>query len=235
VNAVEPLKRYLIDYQGFDDTEMHLESNALGDPWDINDPNTDPLAESRIGAGWDKAFSGHYELTGRITGEARIRGKTYAVDCIDTADRSWGVRDDRTVANITWLHGSFGEDLTLHAMALIDPAHDENFGGLISGYVLENGKAYGLVEMTGRSERSGMYAMSTLLEAVDVRGPRYQISGATMNAGPLGPRPAVLYVQHFMRWNCDGKIGYGVQTDGITRAYATRHRDALGTRIGVSR
>jgi hypothetical protein len=102
VNAVEPLKRYLIDYQGFDDTEMHLESNALGDPWDINDPNTDPLAESRIGAGWDKAFSGHYELTGRITGEARIRGKTYAVDCIDTADRSWGVRDDRTVTNITW-------------------------------------------------------------------------------------------------------------------------------------
>ena len=232
VNAIEPLKRYLIDYEGIDDTEIHLEFNTLGSPWDINDPDTDPLAHTRIGGGWDKAFSGHYELTGRITGEARIRGKTYEVDCIDTADRSWGVRDDRTVTNITWLHGSFGEHLTLHAMALIDPAHDEHFGGLISGYVLENGEMYGLTEMTGRSERNGMYAMSTLLEAVDVRGKRYQISGATMNAGPLGPWPAVLYVQHFMRWNCNGEIGYGVQTDGITRAYATRHRDALSTGTG---
>ena len=227
VRAVEPLQRYLIDYVGIDDTEIHLEFRALMAPWDLNDPVTDPLAAQRIGQGWDKAFSGHYELTGHITGEARIRGKTYQVDCIDTADRSWGVRDDRGVTNITWLHGSFGEHLTLHAMALIDPARDANFGGLISGYVLENGQAYGLVSMTGRSERSGMYAMSTLLEAVDVRGRRFQITGATMNAGPLGPWPAVLYVQHFMRWNCNGEIGYGVQTDGITRAYATRNRDAL--------
>jgi hypothetical protein len=53
-----------------------------------------------------------------------------------------------------------------------------------------------------------------------------------MNCGPLGPWPAVLYVQHFMRWNCNGQIGYGVQTDGITRAYATRHRDALQSGTG---
>lgn len=233
VHASKPLEHYLIDYVGIDDTEIHLEFKALADPWDINDPKTDPLAQSRIGAGWDSAFSGHYELTGRITGEARIRGTTYEVDCVDTADRSWGIRDDRNVTNITWLHGSFGEELTLHAMALIDPAHDEHFGGLISGYVLEDGDVYGLVEITGRSERSGMYAMSTLLEVVDVRGKRYEISGATLNAGPLGPWPAVLYVQHFMRWNCAGKIGYGVQTDGITRAYATRHRDKLRTGTGL--
>jgi hypothetical protein len=233
VKAVEPNKHYEIDYVGIDDTEMHLEFNALGDPWDINDPETDPLAHTRIGAGWDKAFSGHYELTGRITGEARIRGTTYAVDCIDTADRSWGVRDDRSVTNITWLHGSFGEDLTLHAMAFIDPAHDENFGDLISGYVLENGTAYGLVEITGRSKRRGMYAMSSVIEVVDVRGQRYEITGSTLNAGPLGPWPAVIYVQHFMRWNCAGKIGYGVQTDGVTRAYATRYRDLLATGTGA--
>ncbi len=234
VVAEDPLKHYRIDYQGFDDTEIHLEFKTLGAPWDINDTETDPLAHTRVGAGWDAAFSGHYELTGHITGEARIRGTTYEVDCIDTADRSWGIRDDRTVTNITWLHGSFGESLTLHAMALIDPAVDENFGGLISGYVLEDGEMHGLVEITGRSERSGMYAMSTILEVVDVRGHRYEITGATMNAGPLGPWPAVLYVQHFMRWNYNGKIGYGVQTDGITRAYASRHRDALQAGGGKS-
>ena len=55
-----------------------------------------------------------------------------------------------------------------------------------------------------------------------------------MNAGPLGPWPEVLYVQHFMRWNYNGKIGYGVQTDGITRAYASRHRDALQAGGGKS-
>lgn len=233
VHAKVPLKHYLIDYVGFDETEIHLEFNALAEPWDINDPETDPIAHTRIGEGWDSAFSGHYELTGRITGEARIRGKTYQVDCVDTADRSWGIRDETSVTNITWLHGSFGEGLTLHAMALIDPAHEEKFGGLISGYVLEDGIMHGLVEITGRSERAGMYAMSTILEVVDVRGKRYEITGSTMNAGPLGPWPAVIYVQHFMRWNCDGQIGYGVQTDGITRAYATRHRDKLKTGTGV--
>ena len=233
VHAKVPLKHYLIDYVGFDETEIHLEFNALAEPWDINDPETDPIAHTRIGEGWDSAFSGHYELTGRITGEAHIRGKTYQVDCVDTADRSWGIRDETSVTNITWLHGSFGEGLTLHAMALIDPAHEEKFGGLISGYVLEDGIMHGLVEITGRSERAGMYAMSTILEVVDVRGKRYEITGSTMNAGPLGPWPAVIYVQHFMRWNCDGQIGYGVQTDGITRAYATRHRDKLKTGTGV--
>ena len=33
-----------------------------------------------------------------------------------------------------------------------------------------------------------------------------------------------------MRWNLDGRIGYGVQQDVMSRAYLTRHRDAMRNR-----
>lgn len=227
IKAIVPLKRYRIDYVGIDDTEIHVEFEALMEPFDMNDPLQDPKAAGRIGKGWGAAFNGHYEITGRVTGTARIRGIDYRVDCIDTLDRSWGVRKERDNSCATWLHGSFGTDLTVHALLGLDPARDQNFGPLISGYVLEDGKVFGLVEMTGTCERSGIYPMSSLIEAIDVRGKRYAFTGATINASPWAPYPSIVYVQCFMRWNMAGRIGFGVQQDVLSRAYLTRHRDAL--------
>ena len=227
VKALEPLKRYSVQYTGIDDTDFDLEFNSLMPPFDMNDPAMDPCAAARQGAGWDKAFAGHYEITGRITGRARIRGKTYDVDCIDTLDRSWGPRGERDNSNAIWFHGSFGEALTVHALVGVDPARTAEFGKLISGYVLENGTVHGLVSVSGRSERRGAYPMSSEIEVVDVRGKRFRFTGATINAGPWGPYPSVLYLQCFMRWNMDGLIGYGVQQDVLSRAYMSRNRDAL--------
>lgn len=33
-----------------------------------------------------------------------------------------------------------------------------------------------------------------------------------------------------MRVNCGGELGYGVQQLGLSRAYLTRHRDAIANR-----
>lgn len=228
VKAVEPLKRYRIDYKGIDDTEIHLDFVSLMPPFDMNDPEMDPLAGPRIGKGWGgAAFSGHYEITGRITGEARLRGKNYKVDCVDTLDRSWGPRKERDNGNAIWLHGSFGEALTMHAFFGLDPANTAEFGPLISGYVLEDGQVHGLVEGKGRAERIHNLPISNEVEVTDSRGKTFRFNAAAVNGANWAPFPSMIYAQSLMRWHYGDKIGFGVQQDVISRAYLTRNRAAM--------
>lgn len=230
VKAVEPLKHYRLDYVGIDDTEIHVDFKALMEPFDMNDPDMDPLAAPRIGKGWGgAAFSGHYEITGRITGEARLRGVDYRIDYVDTLDRSWGPRKERDNGNAIWLHGSFGESLTMHAFFAFDPAATDEFGALISGYVLEDGKVHGLVKGSGRAARLNSLPMSNSVEVTDIRGKTFRFNAAAVNAAPWAPFPSMLYSQSLMRWTHEGQVGWGIQQDVISRAYMTRNRVAMRT------
>ncbi|MGD9661483.1 MAG: hypothetical protein AB7U63_09430 [Porticoccaceae bacterium] len=228
VTAVTPLEHYHLEYEGIDDTFLELDFHSLMPPFDMNDPDMDPTAADRIGAGWGgAAFSGHYEITGRITGLLRVRGREYKLDCIDTLDRSWGPRKERNNGNATWIHGSFGERLTIHAFVGLDPANEQGFGSLISGYVLENGEISGLVAAEGEVERQGLLPMSSRLRVTDQKGRSFDLTAAAINGCIWAPYPSLVYAQSFMRWNCRGEIGYGIQQDVISRAYLTRHRDAI--------
>ncbi len=227
VRAIKPLEHYEAHYEGIDDTGIDLEFKAIMPPYDMNDPDMDPLAAGRHDAGWSTAFGGHYEQTGRVTGELVVRGKRWKIDCIDTLDRSWGARAERDNAAVVWLHASFGERLTVHALFAFDPAKTAEFGPLISGYVLEDGAVHGLTAIEGRSERNGLLPMSTWLKATDVRGKTFAMTAAAVNGAPWAPYPSLVYVQNLMRWNLDGEIGYGVQQDVMARTYLTRNRDAL--------
>ncbi|MCA8977474.1 MAG: hypothetical protein KDC98_22315, partial [Planctomycetes bacterium] len=91
----------------------------------------------------------------------------------------------------------------------------------------EDGAVHGLTAIEGRSERAGLLPMSTVLKATDVRGKTFAMTAAAINGSPWAPYPSLVYVQNLMRWNLDGEIGYGVQQDVMSRAYLTRHRDAL--------
>jgi hypothetical protein len=73
----------------------------------------------------------------------------------------------------------------------------------------------------------GLFPMSTVLRATDIRGKTFEMTGAAMNAAPWAPYPSVVYAQCLMRWNCGGEIGYGVQQDVMSRAYLTRQRDRM--------
>jgi hypothetical protein len=225
VKCLEPLHRYQIDFTGFDDTEIHLESTSLMRPWDMHDPDMDPSARKGMSSHW--SFNGHFELTSRIVGEAKIRGTKYAVDCVDTHDRSWGARPEIERPNAIWLHASFGQRLTLHLLTFSDIAATSEFGRLLSGYVLEDGQVFGIVEARGRSERSGIFPLSTYLEAVDARGKKFVMTGAVMNAARWEPYSCMSYPQSFMRWNCNGEIGYGLQQDANSRGYLCRNRDRI--------
>jgi hypothetical protein len=227
VKAIEPTRSYHVVYEGIDETRFDLHYQAIHEPYDLNDPEMDPMAARRAGGAWDTSWSGHYETTYRITGELVARGQRYAIDCVDTGDRSWGPRVERDNSSVIWWHASFGEDLTVHLFTGHDIARTAAMGPHVSGYVLENGKTYGLTDSRGTQEYRRAVPMGGELEVTDVRGKRFAMSYSALNACYWAPYPSNTFLQTFMRVNCQGRIGYGVQQMGLSRAYLTRHRDAI--------
>jgi len=230
VNAAEPLMLYRASYQGIDDTHFDLEYTALHAPYDINDPAMDPMAAKRGGPAWDSSWSGHYDVTYHIKGELVVRGRRFAVDCVDTGDRSWGPRPERDNSSVIWWHASFGRSLTIHLFTAHNIAKTAVMGPHISGYVLEDGKVYGLTDSRGTQEYRKAVPMGGELEVTDTRGKRFAMSYSTVNSCYWAPYPSNTYLQSSLRVTHDGRVGFGAQQLGLSRAYLTRHRDAIRTR-----
>jgi hypothetical protein len=230
VKAVEPIKHYRVDYEGFDETSFHLDYRALHVPYDINDPELDPMASARNGPAWDSSWSGHYDITYHVTGKLTVRGKTYAVDCVDTGDRSWGPRPERNNSSVIWWHASFGQALTCHLFTGHDIATTDQLGPHISGYILENGELFGLTTSRGRQEYMAAMPMGGELEVTDVRGKTFAFTYSTVNGCYWAPYPSNTYLQASSRVAHNGLIGNGVQQMGLSRGYLTRNRDLIRNR-----
>jgi hypothetical protein len=228
--AVVPLKHHRVTYQGIDETSFALDYHALHEPYDCNDPAMDPLAAARLGPAWDSSWNGHYEATFRIKGELILRGKRYEVDCVETGDRSWGSRPERDNGTMIWWHAGFGESLTVHLFTRHDLAKTADFGPLVSGYVLEDGKVYGLTAAKGTQEYRKLVPMGGILEVTDIRGKTFAFTYSTVNSSYWAPYPSNTYLQSSMRVNHEGRVGYGIQQLGLSRAYMGRNRDAIRVR-----
>lgn len=131
---------------------------------------------------------------------------------------------------VIWWHTSFGEDLAIHLFTRHDIAQHREMTPHISGYVLENGKVYGLVDSHGIQEYRYALPMGGELGITDVRGKTFHLSYSAPNSSYWAPYPSNTYLQSYMRVNHNGKIGYGVQQIGLSHAYATRHRDTIKLR-----
>jgi hypothetical protein len=229
-HTIDPLKRYRVAYQGIDDTSFELDYCALHAPYDINDPDMDPTAAKRIGPAWDSSWAGHYEQTYLITGKLVVRGKSYAVNCVDTGDRSWGPRPERENSSVIWWHASFREAVTVHLFTAHDIARTAVMGPHISGYIFEGGKIYGLTESRGVQEYRKAIPMGGEVQVTDVRGKNFAFTYSTVNSCYWAPYPSNTYLQASMRVAHEGRTGFGVQQMGLSRAYQTRNRDAIRAR-----
>lgn len=230
IKAVDPTRHYRVDYDGFDDTSFHLDYVALHAPFDINDPAMDPTAAARVGPAWDTSWSGHYDVTYRITGELVVRGKSYRVDCVDTGDRSWGPRAERDNSAVIWWHASFGEALTCHLFTGHDLARRDALGPHVSGYVLDDGELYGVTSSTGTQEYRNAMPMGGLVNVVDTRGKTFRFTYSTVNGCYWAAYPSNTYLQASMRVAHKDLIGNGVQQIGLSRAYMTRNRGLIRER-----
>lgn len=230
LKAVDPVKHYKASYEGIDDTRFELDFVALHEPYDLNDPDMDPTAAKRQSGAWDSSWSGHFEVTYHITGELVVRGKRYAVDCVDTGDRSWGPRPERDNSPVIWWHSSFGKDLTVHLFTGHDIANTARMAPHVSGYVLDKGEVFGLVDSKGQQEYRRAVPVGGELTVTDVRGKSFAMTYSAINSNYWAPYPSNTFLQSYMRVNHAGNIGYGVQQIGLSRAYLTRHRDQIRTR-----
>jgi len=227
IKAINPPSGYQIDYVGYGETEVHVAYEALMSPYDINDPNMDPVtaAEQGEAAGWEAAYKGHYDQTGQFTGVVRISGKSYDVNCVSTMDHSWGVRPEMDLPTISWLHAHFGPDLAVHCIFGIDPYHTEELAPFAHGYVLENGEVYGLTRGTGHTNRDGFRLQNIELDLIDLRGKRYNVSGRAVASCPWVAWPGICDFQSLVRWELDGRTGYGEVQDVLPVKYIVEQRE----------
>ena len=229
VRAFNP-RDYRVDYVGHDGMELHFDFKGLMEPFDIHDPNHSPFAQATQAArnessGLGAAYANHFDLTGHITGSLKVRGKEYAVDCVETMDHSWGPRHEFDWPTMGWSHAHFGTDFALHWINKWDPdkpgAVDEH--ELAHGYVLENGIAYGLTALKIDCIHIGSVLTGIEAEVTDKRGKKFRVLGTAVIGAPWVPYTSSMLYVSMMRWMlADGRMGWGLASFNTSVNVLTR-------------
>ena len=231
VKALSP-RDYRVDYLGIEDSEIHFDVRGIMEPYDIADPEMDPVTRKAKGSSWTfaSAYNGHFDMSARVTGTVKVRGETIPIDCVQVMDHSWGPRTEVDLAAMMWLGADFGDgngnSVAIHAFFPADPANSEICAPLAHGDVTENGKVRGLVSGRLRVTRAAYQPTAILWDCEDETGRKYTLSGATIAGGPWPVYPSVDVGLCLMRWTMDGKTGHGMAMENSSMAYRTRHGKA---------
>ncbi|WP_140847416.1 hypothetical protein [Paracoccus sp. FO-3] len=206
-----------LDYQAPDGTEFHIEFQGLMDPFDTHDPNHSPQARkvedmhADINVG-EKHRAGHFDMTGRITGTLKVRGRSFTVDCIERMDHSWGPRNPTTIKNMYIVSATFDENLFYHMICPWKPdAPRAQRFSLTHGYVCENGEVLGLTDHLRMDvQHLGLVACGLQMEVKDIRGKTHELS-ASLNVGaPWIPYSSAISYLGLMNFYRAGRPGYGI-------------------------
>ncbi|MCK9504459.1 MAG: hypothetical protein M0Q95_09770 [Porticoccaceae bacterium] len=231
VHASSP-KDYVLDYVGFEDTEAHLVIKGLTEPFDIHDPAMSPKAtpdDERCrmeGSGLGEAYGNHFDLTCKVQGTLKIRGKTYQVDCVTTMDHSWGPRCEIGLKSMGWMNASFGEDYSLHWINAVDYSKkaDEQMT-LAHGYVVKNGSLFGLTDLDLKVNRLGAISVAIDVVATDIRGKKHRLYGTPIVGAPWSCYTGTMLYVAMSRWITDqGLIGYGLNMENYPLDMMARMR-----------
>ena len=229
VEAVNPPRDYRVDYVGYDGCEIRFDFKGLMDPFDIHDPNDSPkaaatTAEQHAGAGMGSGYGGHFDLTGHIAGTLKLRGKEYRLDCVETMDHSWGSRPEIHEPSMGWSHAHWSKDFAIKWINHWDPEKPLDISQTLAhGYVMENGKTYGLVDAKYRTNRIGATILSMEVEVTDKRGKTFRFVGTAQSGGPWICYMSALVGASLMRWQLDdGRVGYGLASEITSMQQLTR-------------
>lgn len=218
ISAVDLPRRFRVDYEAEDGTEIHVNWDGLMDPFDIHDPDHSPQAGSAFDIHTDLEHGvhqqvGHGDMTGRITGTLTVRGRTFEVDSVERMDRSWGRRDPMKAGKPCHIvSANFGEDLAFHMICPWDPTRvGPGAFTLTHGYILENGEVYGLTdELEMESYGQGFISQGIKMTVTDVRGNKHTLTATPDVGAPWVAAPTALVHNAMMRWDYEGREGYGV-------------------------
>lgn len=216
----EPNKVWDVDYSDkAADLELHFRYTALMEPYDINDPEQDPLAADKdMDLTWGHAYAGHFDQTGHFEGEISLRGKKHSIDCVSTMDHSWGVRAERQTSTLSWMHAHFSRDFAVHCIFDFGTGQGPDAPSplaLTHGYVLDHGRLYPLKAGEGTSWRTGFYAERIELKVTDTANRTWELEGSALTTFPWQAWPGTVGHNCLLRWTCDGEVGFGEDMDFI--------------------
>ncbi|MES2482244.1 MAG: hypothetical protein V4609_09630 [Pseudomonadota bacterium] len=229
IKAVVPPREFRIDYVGFDDTEIHVDWNGIMDPFDVHDIKHTPHAvgthdEKMAKSGLSRAWNGHFDMTGRVRGTVKVRGKEYPVDSLERMDHSWGERGEHDLPAMDSISAQFDENLAFHLIVAIDmEAPSGRDQKLAHGYVLEDGVQYGVVSMDITSVRLGVTVTSMHMTLTDVRGKTFTLNATADVGAPWNIYATTCYTA-LMRWTMGDRVGYGVVMEVLPIKTLTRLR-----------
>lgn len=215
IKCTKPVMDYHIRYDGGQDVSFDITYTGLMEPYDIHDPNMDPLAAVEVEGDIisHNAYAGHWDQSGRVQGELEIFGKKYNVNCVSSMDHSWGLREERQLKNFCWMNANFENDTSIHCLFLVDPKHLDAFPAIVHGYVREGNAVYGLKAGQGKIVRDRFLHQTFDLEVEDIRGEKHHFTGNAITSNPWIAWPQ-MYISHsFCRWNLNGVDGYGEVQD----------------------
>ena len=217
------LRTYNIEYEGTDDTHFKLRFDGIMEPYDIHDPDMDPITRRSEGQGydWGQAYASHFDMTTHETGNLTVRGTTYPIDCIQTMDHSWGPRSESDLGSLAWVSGNF-DGISIHCIFPIDPAVTAD-SEVAHGYVVEDGKVIGLVGGKLHIDRIGYQPVAAVFELEDELGRKHVMHGGAMAGGYWQPFMMMEVGYALMRWTLGGKVGHGIYQEGTSLAYRARH------------
>lgn len=242
VIATKPPTDYRIDYVGYDDTEIHVDWKGIMEPFDIHDAKHSPLASGDAqsqaeGSAMGEAYKGHYDLTGRVTGTVKVRGREFAVDTIDRMDHSWGPRHELGFRYMNSISVQFGEDLAFRVLAKLDPdaptGSDQTFA---HGYVLNKGELLGLTGMKLETIRLDVAVISMDMTVWDIKGEEYVLHATADVGAPWTSYPSNVTWNSMMRWQYGHRVGHGVVMEHhpLPMVNARQGRWWTDTPVGIS-
>ena len=219
VVCTRPNMDWHITYDDGEGTTIDVEYAALMPPFDIHDPEMDPItaaASKADGFAWGDAYNGHFDQSGHYRGEVCIRGRRVPIDCVSTMDHSWGPRRERGAPNMSWLHAHVDDDYAVHAIWSFDHTGESDALSLNHGYALVDGQVHGLRSGTGRTTRDErLYAREIELEVTDARGEIHRLSGRGLTRFPWQAWPNMVGFNVLAEWDVNGRRGYGEIQDFV--------------------
>ncbi|MBQ0798234.1 MAG: hypothetical protein KBT63_03040 [Porticoccaceae bacterium] len=215
IKCTKPVMDYHLRYDGGQKVSFDVNYTGLMEPYDIHDPDMDPLAAANISGDTvsNHAYAGHWDQSGRVQGELEIYGKKYAIDCVSSMDHSWGLRGERQLKNFCWLNANFDNDTSIHCIYLVDPNKLDQYPSIVHGYVREGNSVYGLKAGSGKIQRDGFLHKAFELEVEDVRGKVHRFTGTPLTSNPWLAWPQMYLSHSFCRWDLNGVTGYGEVQD----------------------
>ena len=221
IDLSEGPDHYHVVYDGIDDTRFDLHAQAIMPAYDIHDPSMDPMArktyEDRAAhSGYGAAYGGHYDQLVRIKGKLTVHGKKFDIDYLDCMDRSWGIRPERGMQPMAWLHAIFGEDYAFHGIwsmnyeGAADAQHH-----FAHGFVLDQGTVYGCTAGKIVVTRDGIWGAHYDISTTDERGTEHRFIGAPVASGLWEPYGCVGVPNVMNRLvSSTGRVGYGEVQEG---------------------